>query len=161
MTAGALTNVVGAEPPWWWVVIAGAWFTLLSQVAIWIMDITLVGPGSGLYTFETTPIIAVSVALTAFVAGATCWWAAFHRRVRFLATAASFGLGTAILTLLFNPFGWALLLPFPGFVYPVVLLSLFIVGGLAIKVIFLAYSRVWPNNTVERDARKTGARPSL
>lgn len=125
------------------------------------MDITLLGPGRRLYTFETTPIIALSVAVTAFVAGATCWWVAFHRRVRFFATAASFGLGTAILTLLVNPFGWALLLPFPGFVYPVVLVSLFIVGGLALKVIFLVCSRARPKSTAERNARKSDARASL
>ena len=151
MTATALANAVEPEPRRWWVVIAGVWFAALSQLAIWIMDITLLGPARALYTFETTPIIATSIALTAFVAGATCWWASFHRRLRLLATAASFGLGTAVLTLLVNPFGWALLLPFPGFVFPVVLVSLFIVGGLAIKLVFLLCSKVWPNSALLTD----------
>jgi hypothetical protein len=162
MTAAASTNAGEPAPRWWWALIAGAWFALLSQVAIWIMDITLLGSARPLNTFERAPILAASIALTAFVAGATCWWASFHRRLPLLATAASFGLGAAVLTLLVNPLGWALLFPFPpGFVYPPVLVSLFIVGGLAIKLVFLLCNRVWPNSTVERDARKSGARPSL
>ena len=146
MTATALTNTpVEPIPRWWWAPIAGTWFTVLSQVAIWMMDMTLVGVGRALHTFETAPTISVSIGLTAFVAGATCWWASLHRKVRLVATAASFGLGTAILTLIVNPYGWALLLPPPGFVYPVVLVSLFVLGGLAIKLVFLVCARVWPN----------------
>jgi hypothetical protein len=156
----AVTNAVGREPRRWWILVAGAWFALLSQAAIWIMDITL-SPARSLHTFETAPLIPASIALTAFIAGAVCWWASVHRRFRLLATAASSGLGTAILTLLLNPFGWALLLPFPGFVYPLVLASLFIVGSLTLKLIFLLWGSVWPTITVERGARRSGARPSL
>lgn len=145
MGAAAPTDRAAEPAPrWWWALIAGAWFVVLSQVAIWMMDITLIGPERPLHTFQTAPIISVSIGLAAFLAGAACWWASLHRKIPLLATAASFGLGTAVLTMLVNPYGWALLLPLPGFVYPVVLVSLFIVGGLAIKLVFVLCARVWP-----------------
>ena len=154
MTGVALTDA--QQPPRrWWVLIAGVWFAVLSQVPILFTDQSV---------FDIAPTLAALIALTSFASGAICWWASFHRRFRFVGTAASFGVGTAMLSvlgLLLNPLGWGLLLPMRGFVFAPLFVTLLMAGGIVLRLAFLLSDTLWPNSTVERDARKSGARPSL
>jgi hypothetical protein len=141
-------------PRLWLTVVAGTWFALLSQGALWLVDAALL-PGAP-NKFTTGAAIAASMAATAFLAGAACWWVGFHRGSRFLGTGASVGLAAAILSLVVNPFAWVfsfasfLLLPFVHF-------ALFVLGGVGLELGFWFCTRVWPNHTVKRDAPTSGA----
>ena len=160
MTATDLPDAIHPPPRVWWAVVAGAWFALLSQAPLWLLDTTLF---SGLVnapgTYGTDPVYAGSVALATFVAGVACWRNAVRRIPRFLGTGTSLGLATSIMSLLINPYAW--LVSFASFLlFPIVFVALIVLGSIGLQFGFRFCMKVWPDLTVERDARERGADPS-
>ncbi len=156
MSFVAIQKPILRTPRLWWVVVAGTWFALLSLAALWLIP----PPGSA-SRFTADAILAGSIAATAFLAGALCWWGGFHRCSRLLGTGASTGLGTALIGLIVNPIAWVFSMA-TFFLWPLVYIAALVLGGVILELAFGLCAKVWPNPAVEGTPRdKAAHRPSL
>jgi hypothetical protein len=141
-------------PRAWWLLVAGVWFALLSEIALMLFDAF----AQSTRRFSSDPI-AIWIAVGTFAAGMLSWWSTFRAKSRVLGNATSLGLGAAIVGLIVNPYAWFISIA-TFMAFPLVYGAVLVAGGIALYAAYQLVARVWPNSTVERDARKSGARPS-
>jgi hypothetical protein len=110
------------------------WFALLSQAALWLVDVIFL-PGAP-NKFTSDPTAAGSIALAALLAGVASCWSGFRHK----SSGTSIGFGTGILSILVNPFAWVISLS-SFLLLPIITIAIFTLGGVVLEITRKAFSK--------------------